>query len=134
MDDSGSSERDDSGRFVAGHAKRGGRRPGQTISAELRRQADPEHIASKLLDMIDDPRTGTRERLGAIALVMDRLEGKAIARSVTMSADRLLPAGWDVLPPEQRHAVLADMRRRALRGAVPDALPESTEAYDDGEA
>lgn len=122
-------DHDERGRFAPGHRRFGGRRKGQTISAELRRQADPEHIAAKLLQMIDDPRTNVRERLGAIALLLDRTEGKAVSRSIHFTGEHLLPPGWDALPPAQKQAALTDMRERALRG-VP-LLPGGTDDEDD---
>jgi hypothetical protein len=118
--------RDERGRFRPGWRGGPGRPAGQTISAELRRQADPEAIAARLLAMIDDPRTGAREKLGAIAQVIDRLEGRAVSRSINLhaTAARALPVGFDTLPAAQRHQVLIDLRRRALQGA----LPEESEA------
>lgn len=77
-----SDDRDDAGRFAPGNklspGKPGPGRPaGQTITAELRRQADPERIAKYLLGVIDDPKASTKDRLRAAELVHDRLEGKA---------------------------------------------------------
>jgi hypothetical protein len=54
-----------------------GRPPGTTITAQLDRLADKAAIARRLLEIIDDPKTSTRDRLNAIAIVQDRLEGKA---------------------------------------------------------
>src|SRR5688500_4541505 len=119
MDENGGhlrSERE-GGRFTPGWRGGPGRPRGQSLGAELRRQADPEAIAARLLAMIEDPRTNARERLQAIALVFDRLEGKPLTRSITMSADRMLPAGFDAMNTEQRREVLLDLRRRALGGA-----------------
>lgn len=114
-------DRDQHGRFRPGHKGGPGRRKGATITSELRRQADPERIAKILLSMTEDPKVGNRERLGALQMITDRLDGKAISRSLSLTLGagaRLLPPGFLALSPDQRLAALADLRERALSGAL----------------
>jgi hypothetical protein len=108
-----------------------GRPRGQTLSAELRRQADPEAIAERLLAMITEPGTGSRERLQAIALVFDRLEGRAVSRSLSLhaTADALLPPHFDALDEGAKRRALDELRRRAVAGLLPE--PEPTGDDDD---
>lgn len=118
-----SAERDRTGKFIAGNlAARGntggGRRRGASISSELRRLVDPERIATYLRNLVEDPRANHREKLEACKLILDRLEGRAVSRSITASADRLLPAGFHALDPTQQLAALRDIRARALAGAL----------------
>ena len=104
------------GRWLPGVRGGPGRPRGQTISAELRRQADPEAIAARLLAMIDDPAIGSRERLGAMQVVLDRLEGRAVNRSISIRAEQpfAYPATWDAMAPGDRRKYLLAARQRLL--------------------
>ncbi len=106
MDENGG--RDGVGRFAPGHGGGPGRPRGQTASAELRRQGDPERIAARLLQIIDAPETSTKDRLVAITLYFDRTEGKALATSLTarVEPEKLLPENWSSLPLEAKRRYL----------------------------
>lgn len=104
--------RDSVGRFRPGHAGGPGRPRGQTISAELRRQADPEAIAAFLLAVIADPKASTKDKLAAAAMVVDRLEGKATARiEVGPAADH---PDLDSMTEDERLAWAEAYRLRAI--------------------
>jgi hypothetical protein len=119
------------GRFAPGNNFSRGR-PRNSITAALRRQADPEAIAARLLAVIDDPKAGTKDVLRAIEQVTERLEGKAVARSITMkaSASAILPQGCFELAPQARLRVLDEVRERALRGEL-DALGGAEDGGED---
>lgn len=118
-----SGDRDNAGRFNPGHRKVGGRRPGQTISAELRRLADPQAIAEFLLGVVTDPSVPMRERIEASKVILDRTEGKAVQRSlIARVSDRLLPAGYDQMTLDERDRVIDEIRARALRGDLSELV------------
>lgn len=109
--------RDTSGRFGAGNKYSRGR-PRTSITRELRRQTDTASIARFLVELVGDPKAPMRERLQAAAMITDRLEGKPIARSISMhgTASALLPPGFDQMSASARARVLDDLRTRALAG------------------
>lgn len=120
-------DRDSRGRFAPGWRGGPGRPRGQSISAEMRRQADPEAIAAFVLGVIHNPNASVKERLRAAELVQDRLEGKAVARSVTMRLGAsLLPVGFEAMPIEARRQYLQDLRTRALAGELSTAVDAET--------
>jgi hypothetical protein len=93
----------------------------------MRRQADPEAIAAFVLGVIHNPNASVKERLRAAELVQDRLEGKAVARSVTMRLGAsLLPVGFEAMPIEARRQYLQDLRTRALAGELSTAVDAET--------
>jgi hypothetical protein len=105
------------------------------VSAELRRQADPEAIAARLLEIIYNPKTPPDTVIKAVSLHTNRTEGTPLSRSVVMTARQILPAGFDSLSPEQKRAVALDIHRRALAdgnmGELP--LPDDENESDDDE-
>ncbi len=111
-----------------------GRKPGQTstITGALRRLADPDAIASFLVTTALDARAPLRERVRCAELIYDRLEGRSVARSVSMrvGADSVLPVGFFELAPDARERVIADIRKRALDGATPELLSDG-EPHDE---
>lgn len=117
-------QRTDRGTFAPGHRGVGGRPRGQSVAAELRRQVAPDVIAAELIKLALDPTTPRREKLQALGMITDRLDGRAVSRTVNakVTADSVLPAGFFDAPPEQRRRILDDVRRRALRGAPFDVI------------
>lgn len=85
-------------------------------------------MAARLIQIALSPKTSARDAISAMHLIADRAEGKAIARSLSLtgSIDEL-PVGWHTLPEAEQLAFLNDLRARAIEGALP-------EAPDDGEA
>ena len=123
-------QRDDVGRFKTGH--RGGPgRPRYGVTDALRRLVDPDQIARVLVELATDPEVCTRDRLAACAQILDRLEGKPLARALVARAD--LPA----LPPLD-HLGTPEQRVHALQRWREDLLAaralESTTVMLDVEA
>jgi len=75
-------ERDDAGRFARGHRGRGGRPPGRSITAVLRRLISPEQIARKLIEFATDPETPKREQLQALGMIFDRVDGRPVSTTI----------------------------------------------------
>lgn len=109
--------RDTRGRFGSGN-RYGRGRPKTSITRELRRQTDTAAVARFFVDLVLDPKAPMRERLQAAQMITDRLEGKAVSRSITMhaTASALLPPGFDQMTAGARAHVLDDLERRALAG------------------
>lgn len=113
-----------------------GRPRGQTVSAELRRQADPEKIAARLLAIIDNPKASSRDVLAAAQLVLDRMEGKALSRGVSVSA-RVQPA--DLVDAGMLDGLSTDQQIDEIIGtaagkgrALPEGEVEEAELVEDG--
>ena len=102
-------DRNNLGRFERGHPGRGGR-PVAAVTRALRRLVDPEAIARELLAMAGDRGLAPRDRLMALGMVYDRLEGKvpqAVALDARVqSVTAALPIGWENMRPTERHAFL----------------------------
>jgi hypothetical protein len=120
------------GKYTVGNPGGRGRPRGATLTSELRRQGDPTAIAGELLKIIHDPKTGVATRLKAIELYGDRVEGKAIGRSIQMrgSAASLLPGHFFSLPAQERLRELDALRARSLAEAI-DVPAFDTEGNDD---
>lgn len=71
-----SSGRDNAGRFANGHP---GSKPRNAITNAIRRMMDPEQIATFLLEVAGSDNYSTKERLKAVEMILDRVEGRAIA-------------------------------------------------------
>jgi hypothetical protein len=113
------SGRAESGRFGSGNAFARGR-PKQSLTRELRRITDVTGLARELHDMATDANTPKREKLAAIAMIFDRLEGRAVSRSMVMSVGASsLPPGFASMDPDRQNRVLDDLRQRALAGEMP---------------
>jgi len=112
-------QRDHSGRFGAGN-RFGRGRPRSSITSALRRQTDPERVASFLIGIMEDPKAPIRERVRCAELITDRLEGKAVTRALHLSAtaSAILPPGFAALPPDVQERVLADQRAAAIAGTL----------------
>ena len=107
---------DSKGRFTPGHAGGPGRPPGQSITAELRRQADTEAIAAYLLSVVSDTKASHRDRLAAAQMITDRLEGKAVSIGLTgtLTPASGLPENWDTLGPDAQREWIINRRQKAL--------------------
>ena len=113
-----SPDRDPTGRFRTGHRGGPGRRPGQSLTAELRRQCDVESLAARIIELAHQTKK-PELALKACQEIADRLEGKAIARSVRVNAaSQVLPVGFFDMPPEARGRILDDVRMRAVAGEL----------------
>ena len=126
MAQNGDEQRDASGRFAVGHRGGPGRPRGTNITAAIRAVVDPHALAMRLWSIAMDPKTPVREAREACALITNRLEGSVVQRSVTLTANAILPPGFDALSQDQKLAALLDVRERALAGEL-DAL-----ALEDG--
>lgn len=94
-------------------------RPTSSITSELRRLVDPTEVAQFLIDLMNDSEAPWQERVRACGMINDRLEGRTIARSMTVSTTtNSLPAGFFSMPAEARMRVLDDLRKRSLAGVV----------------
>ena len=113
MDDAGD-DRDDRGRFRLGHAPLATATPARfAITRELRKRVDPAQIADYLIMVATGRGVGagasTKLRLEAIAMILDRTEGKpaqAIDLRAQLASSNTLPPNWDSLTPAERAAYL----------------------------
>jgi hypothetical protein len=127
------------GKFAPGNAaSRGGtgRPRGATVTSELRRQGDPTLIARRLVEIIEDPKTPRDILIKAIKLYQDRTEGRAVSRSVSLTAEarEALGPAFFGLGPAERERHIGVIRRHALASAAtPDADTGTDEDPGDDE-
>lgn len=105
------------GKFAPGN--RGGPgRPQRSVRAALKRVVDIDALALRLWEMA----TGkdVRDAQWAIDTILNRLEGRPIARSdVRMaSVSFQLPAGWESMSALERGHWADSMRAKALAGEI----------------
>ena len=103
-----------------------------SITASLRAKVDPDLIANAIVDIAMNPRSAIRERLQALAMICDRLDGKPIARSLVVSSDidgsRLL-----LMQPSERIAYITQVKAQRLLGSGEATISEDESAISDDE-
>jgi hypothetical protein len=105
------------------------------VSAALREIVDAESIAQRLIAIVEDERSpqqggpSYKIRLEAIGMIVDRIEGKAVSRSVIARAEAALPVGFESMSFDTKSRILDEIESRATRG---DLLDDGTTDADDG--
>lgn len=101
--------RDDLGRFQKGSGGGPGR-PRAALTNALRRQIDPDALATELIALAMSRGVAPRDRIAALGLILDRVEGKAPASlHVTATASSALPATWALMTPAERARFLDEL-------------------------
>lgn len=124
-------------RWRAGESgNRAGRPKGQSVSAELKRIADPEKIARYVYEVATDASAPAKDRQWAVTTILDRLEGRPVstlemrARVESLGVG-ILPSDFFALDAGQRARVLDEVRHRALLGASTEVIAVASAAGQD---
>lgn len=107
-----------------------------SVTEALKARVNPDEIAELLIEIASDHRTNKRERLQAIAMILDRTEGKPLARNLNINASAVaaaLPIGFDDLDVTQKMRILDEVRQRALSNTLtpPASNPVLVSGDDD---
>jgi hypothetical protein len=128
-------DRTETGRFEKGR-KGGPGRPRSVVTRALRFLVQPEALATELLHIAGDRKQHTRDRLVAINMILDRIEGKPVqsVNAHVSSSVSALPANWDSMSPIERGAFLDKLVANPTMLALAAGSDGDSDATDaDGE-